>query len=393
MLGLLLLLCVCVSAAPGGKVLVSSLVHEELFYVARAVENLVAFTAPVTPIVVHLSAGREALARAPAEIRFDRVFWNPKRFRTGHARGTILAAHLSNAAHGAALGLPFEYVLYAASTDRLFLPGVERFVVEGRFSKIGQAAWLRGACAEGGRQSWFFRAVALNGTCRAGFSQHEGMFYPRSAGERFAAFAASTKVTAELHDQAQKRVVAATNGTLAEAIEAVVDGTGGWGAEEVFLQSFVLNRMRDELAAARPPKFAPSAEVHWTTRGQFVGARDVVAYRLGRNASLVLAPYMMKRWRPDPLKNRTADDRFLECLGARDAAARTSPSELALVDDRALQRNTLACVDALAVDLGGAEPSHPLAPQQAARSLFPGAENPYPDLVALRDKVRRWVDG
>mmetsp|Transcript_9289 Transcript_9289/g.27805 ORF Transcript_9289/g.27805 Transcript_9289/m.27805 type:complete len:302 (+) Transcript_9289:214-1119(+) len=214
-----------------------------------------------------------------------------------------------------------------------------------------------------------------------------------AAGERFAAFAASTKVTAELHDQAQKRVVAATNGTLAEAIEAVVDGTGGWGAEEVFLQSFVLNRMRDELAAARPPKFAPSAEVHWTTRGQFVGARDVVAYRLGRNASLVLAPYMMKRWRPDPLKNRTADDRFLECLGARDAAARTSPSELALVDDRALQRNTLACVDALAVDLGGAEPSHPLAPQQAARSLFPGAENPYPDLVALRDKVRRWVDG
>ena len=74
-------------------------------------------------------------------------------------------------AYGAGLGLGFTHVLFAASTSRLFVPGVEDFIVRASFSKISEAEWLRGNCDESVKKhptvyKWYFDAV-LGGDAQA----------------------------------------------------------------------------------------------------------------------------------------------------------------------------------------------------------------------------------
>lgn len=381
-------------AAPDGRVLISSMVHEDIVGVAATLKNLVDFTHPRTPVVVHLSANRDdgtfdamrALAFLP-----PRVYANPRRIPTKHATGSILLGHVSNALHGASLNLAFTHVLCSASNARFFVPGVERFVVRGGFSKVAETPWLEGNCDAGAKKSilvnkWYFDAVlgadarTVKG-CRGGFSQHEGMFFPRYAFERFDAFARGTRDPE-------------TNATVFERILAQNTGAySGQAAEEVLLQTFVANRLAAELDAARPPVFAGPACAHWPPRSGVVGALDAVAYRLGRNLTLYKSPYQVKRWTPDA---RKGDFAFLECLGRGDAAARTAlgldGDDLAPLPDWHVQNATLACIADLGVDLGAPRRENPPRAHKKLTSLL-GKADPYPDLVALAAAVRRWLGG
>ena len=293
--------------------------------------------------------------------------------------------------YGAGLGLGFTHVLFAASTSRLFVPGVEDFIVRASFSKISEAEWLRGNCDESVKKhptvyKWYFDAVLggdahTKSPCRGGFSKHEGMFFPRSAVAAFAAFARETRDPVSNVSIAQRILDVRTGVFAAQA------------AEEVLLQTFVFNRLYDEWAAARPPLFAGPVCVHWPPRSGVVGAVDAVAYRLGRNLTnyRVKPPYMMKRWTP---QRGGVDDTFLSCLGRSDAATRAARGldgdDLAPLSDWDVQNNTLACIDAVGLDLTPARREFP--PKEAKRvgSLL-GNRDPYPDLPALAAAVRAWL--
>ena len=161
---------------------------------------------------------------------------------------------------------------------------------------------------------WYFDAVlgadarTVKG-CRGGFSQHEGMFFPRYAFERFDAFARGT-------------VDPETNATVFERILAQNTGAySGQAAEEVLLQTFVANRLAAELDAARPPVFAGPACAHWPPRSGVVGALDAVAYRLGRNLTL----WRRARARAGAARPARVAARF-EFRGALAKPARRSPA-------------------------------------------------------------------
>ena len=347
------------SATTGGGVLISSLVYEGSEYVARTLENLVQFTRPETPIVVHFSASirelqyRLAVRDAPARVRV-----NPARLLTHHGGGGVLLGHLSNAHHAAvALGLNFSHVLLASSTSRFFRRGVEAYVLRRDYVDVDEPTWLAKYCLSRRRplHRFFFDALMEGdkARCRAGFSQHEGAFFPRRVLERFERWA-------------RRRPENGT--TLLDRVARLTGASGGQGPEEVYLQSFVLARDAEDYAAA--PRGPPVCE-HHPPRTRTVGAADAAAFRLGRNFSSGRAPFMIKRWGAD-------GDDFLACL-ARGADG----------DAEALQRATVACVDEVGLDLpttfDGARPGRsPLLD-------FFGGEDPLPDLRAVGAAVRAWV--
>ena len=87
-------------AAPG-RLLVSTLLHEEPEDAARTIKNLLQFTHPRTPIAVHYAAQRTSnelrelrAAAAAAQTALNaaapgRVFFNPERYETAHGSGNI----------------------------------------------------------------------------------------------------------------------------------------------------------------------------------------------------------------------------------------------------------------------------------------------------------------
>lgn len=380
------------------------MVHEAFGDVRRALVNLVQFTHPRTPIVVHLAAQRgDETFEAMGALDFleGRVFFNPDRLATGHGHGSILMGHVYNAAHGASLGLPFDYVVCSASNSRFFIPGIESYVVGGHFSKIQSADWLARNCearptgpkARGPELHKFFFDALLGGdahaspNCTTGFSRHEGMFYPRVVSEKFLDFARTTRD-------------AESGGTIEERILNFTKGYGGQAAEEVYLQSFVLNRLSDDFHRVRPPAFASPVCAHWPPRSGHVGALDVVAWRLGRNTSLEKSPYQLKRWLNDERnKDARQSTAFLECLGAADARVRTAlgldGDELRLIPDWYQQNNTLTCLYATRLDLRlagvASRNSNPKAAEHREKSLLGAAGDTYPDIAALPAAVRTWL--
>ena len=220
------------------QVLVSSLVYEGGGYALRTLENILQFTRGDTPVVVHVSAGAKRSDFrdvAAFDGRDGRLRVNPERFATRHGSGTVLLGHVSNALYGASLGLHFRHVLFSRSTSRFFRPGVERHVSRREYARVEEATWLRKYCESRKRRLHraFFDALADKATCRAfgrvrrffprperlrppgaGFSQHEGAFFPRTTVEAFAAWAK------------------AGNGSVWARIEQLRGAGGGQGAEE-----------------------------------------------------------------------------------------------------------------------------------------------------------------
>ena len=89
-----------------------------------------------------------------------------------------------------------------------------------------------------------------------------------------------------------------------------------------------------------------------------------------------------------PCHKIAEDDRFLECLGARDKLLRRG-GDLELLGARGLQRNTLAGMDACGIGTGGRH-TRPLVSEKREQSLF-GDGDPYPDMPALRRRVEAWL--
>ena len=276
----------------------------------------------------------------------------------------MLLGHLSNAEYAASLDLPFDYVLLASSKSRFFLPGAEGLVVAaGGHSSIARTpTWLAKYCERRSKKHlhrFFFDALFPgNGSapCVAGFSQHEGAWFPRATALGFLAWLNATPD--------------GENGTLYDRVARVEGAGGGQGAEEVFLQTWAL--ARGSPAAGEPPLCA-----HQPPRRLAVGALDVVARRLG--VALESPFRQLKRWAGG------GDDGFLECLGDGDGAGAG--------DDAAVQATTLACVAAANLSLPRAFPRGPAA--RASLSLiFEDGEggDPYPDLAALRARVAAWLN-
>ena len=130
------------AAARAADVLVSTALFEQLDYMEKTLANLVGFTEPRTPIVVHVGAKvaqkhYESLVRRHAS---DRVHFNPRRIWTHHATGTILEAHVSNAERAREIALPFDYVVFSASKARLFVRGLEAYVVANEMTRLKDIA-------------------------------------------------------------------------------------------------------------------------------------------------------------------------------------------------------------------------------------------------------------
>ena len=211
--------------------------------------------------------------------------------------------------------------------------------------------------------------------CAAGFSGHEGMFFPRFVAEAFVAFLKETS---------------AGNRTAWDETSGLAGFPGGECVEEIYLQTFILRRFRSAYAASRPPHFASTTCVHWPPRMGRVDSFDVLAWRLGRNHSALYTPFSMKRW----TETRGGDDDdVLECLGAGDAAAVPDLSdELRVAPDRVLQNTTLECVRRHHVHLSEADGigSHPNPDEHRKKSLL--KDDPYPDMASLGRLTRAWLE-
>ena len=142
--------------------LISTLVYEEINYVRGLVRNLVRLTLPSTNIIVHFSASSKVNPPdgtawwaeggldkyldasnnfAPVDIK--RVYVNPNRGPTHHARGSVLRQHLSNFEHARTdIGLRPDFVMFHAAHSRLLVPGVEHYIIKHRWATIVRAPWL-----------------------------------------------------------------------------------------------------------------------------------------------------------------------------------------------------------------------------------------------------------
>lgn len=362
-------------------VLVSSLLFESASYSRRAIANLVAFTSRETPIMVHISANEreDRFLEVTTSEEFTmsgRVHLNPVRLATHHGSGSILLGHLLNARRGSELGLNFSYVILSSSKSRFFLPGVEAVVARAQYSLVTVPTWLRRTYCDSHKKKthrFFFDALyGRNQTvCGAGFSTHEGAFFPKRVVLAFLHWLEATEVPRS-DDRGEER----TSSAYERVLSFTSQGGGGQGFEEIYLQSYVLAAHRAAYDAARK---APPLCAHEPPRWRQLDATDAIARRLGFDASKRLGPLQLKRWGDD--------DAYLDCLAAGDALAlRTSDDERDA--NVRLQKTTLDCLTNVSL------PRHfdraPDVETKRATSLF-GSEDPYPDLKALKTKVVAWL--
>jgi hypothetical protein len=307
--------------------LVSCLVFEDRDYIRQALRNLVDFTLPTTPIVIHFS--RRTTKTIPnyqdmgwwhSGLREDqasierRVIINPTRRETAHARGSILRAHFANYEVAKSRNIAFEYVMFHASTSRFLFPGVEEYIFHHEFVRIQHPPYFvfdiwGTRCTQFSAQkriatetpiAKFFGAITptieahYTGSCteaavkagsmcnRAGFSQHEGSFFPRDTAETIINFLATTP---HYNSTRFNETVAATRNNdhthLPESMSILewmprVMGVAGASPEETWIPTFIslLPKLQKAYKTSRPS--AP-VDRHWTKRNEKVAICDVMA--------------------------------------------------------------------------------------------------------------------
>lgn len=307
--------------------LVSCLVFEDREYIRQALRNLVDFTLPSTPIIVHFSRRTtktipnymdmswwyNGLREEPESIK-SRLLINPIRRETAHARGSILRAHFANFEYAKTKNISFDYVMFHASTSRFLFPGVEQYIFHHKFVRIQHPPYFSfdiwgTRCTQFSAQKHiatetpiakFFGAITptiesrYTGPCtqaavgagskcnRAGFSQHEGSFFPRQTAETIFNFLATTP---HYNSTRFNETVAATRNNghthLPESMSMLdwmprVMGVAGASPEETWIPTFIslIPELKEAYKNAEPS--AP-VDRHWTKRNEKVAICDILA--------------------------------------------------------------------------------------------------------------------
>jgi hypothetical protein len=275
------------------------------------------------------------------------------RRETAHARGSILRAHFANVEYAQSKNVAFDYVMFHASTSRFLFPGVEEYIFRHEFVRIQHPPyfvfdiWGR-KCTQFSAQkrtatetpiAKFFGAITptieahYTGSCtrdavqkgsmcnRAGFSQHEGSFFPRETAETILNFLGTTP---HYNSTRFNETVAATRNNghthLPESMTILdwmprVMGVAGASPEETWIPTFIslLPKLQAAYKAA-----SPSAPVdrHWTKRNEKVAICDVLAILEYRDHARCDFPHAVKRFahlRNQGMEENTA---FFECLAS-----------------------------------------------------------------------------
>ena len=288
--------------------------------------------------------------------------------------------YVSNAERAREIALPFDYVVFSASKARLFVRGLEAYVVANEMTRLKDiagglhcetdAATRRAFLWDAEHRvrakdphGWYFDALrASAGDCRPAFSNHEGFFLPAPLLLRFADWARATTAT-----------IRGNASSVLDHAASVVGALGGNGVEELYLQSYIATRERDALN-----RTGAALCEHWPPRQRRVGVFDALSYRLGRNMSRLLAPLEIKRWAGDD-----REDRVLECWAREDRGGAPDDSARAA-------RSTLRCLRA--AHLGHMLPKKNMTGgmdrgRRAAFSVL-GADDPFPDAARTAAAVR-----